>query len=105
MNSTAVWTLYWDPMKDNAEQDPFTTSSDIHARCAPWFFKRLSVDVQKTLAQEFRHHFQLYLGDGVSGFGDECDEYWRYGRPEAEIKLITIEHLHISGFVLLSCQH
>ncbi|XP_021959488.1 uncharacterized protein LOC110855366 isoform X1 [Folsomia candida] len=85
--STGGWTLYWDPVKEMAEQNRTRqrfSLSDVYARCAPWDFISLSVEVQKTLAQEFRHHFQLYLGDGIGGYGDECDEYWGYKQPEAE---------------------
>jgi hypothetical protein len=28
------------------------------------------------LVNAFPKHFQLYLGDGISGVGPECNQYW-----------------------------
>jgi len=74
-NSTAAWKLYWDPAV--APKDAFDEIwSDVYARCAPGDFIINSVSVQKMLAKEYPKHFQLYLGDDVSGCGPGCDQYW-----------------------------
>lgn len=56
-----TWTLYWNPTVTNAK-------NDIHARCAPLFFKDLSNQIQMKLAEEFPDHFTVFWKNGLSGY-------------------------------------
>lgn len=56
-----TWTLYWNPTETNAK-------NDIHARCAPMFFKELSNQIQLKLADEFPDHFTVLWKNGLSGY-------------------------------------
>lgn len=56
-----TWTLYWDPTLFNAK-------NDIHARCAPMFFKDISNQIQSKLVEAFPEHFSVTWKNGLSGY-------------------------------------
>lgn len=65
--------MYWDPTIVSGE-DIF---SDVYTRCSPFVkFTQPSFEIQKMLTDEFPKHFQLYLGDGIGGYGEDMDQYW-----------------------------
>ncbi len=57
------WSLLWDPNKVTRHV------SHVHARCAPEPFKSASSSMQEALEKAFPSFFDLYWGDGYSGFG------------------------------------
>lgn len=68
----AWWILYWDPSKF---QKGYNAWGDVYTRCSPDDFKYKSVTMQHHLAVNFPEHFQVYLGDGIDGYGDR-ELYW-----------------------------
>jgi len=70
-NKEHEWNLLWHPAGNLCK-----SKSNIFTRCASYIFRTESVKIQKMLTSEFPEHFQLYLGDGVSGLGPECNQYF-----------------------------
>lgn len=58
-----VWTLFWNPTTAH-----MSDHNDIHARCAPLYFKDLSNEIQGKLVQQFPNHFTLLWQNGISGY-------------------------------------
>lgn len=56
-----TWTLYWNPIETIAK-------NDIHARCAPMFFKEISNQIQSKLVEEFPDYFTVVWKNGLSGY-------------------------------------
>lgn len=56
-----TWTLYWNPTEKTAK-------NDIHARCAPMFFKDVSNQIQMKLAEQFPDHFTVFWKNGLTGY-------------------------------------
>ena len=67
------WKLFWNPQAVGWQDE---RSSNLNTRRAPGHFKAASIKIQKLLCTKFPKHFQLYLGDGPSGYGPESDEYF-----------------------------
>lgn len=64
------WKLFWNPLQVPKE-DRF---SDIHARCLPDIRQKLARhEIQSSLVRAFPSVFELYLGDGISGYDDVDD--------------------------------
>lgn len=64
------WKLFWNPLQVPKE-DRF---SDIHARCLPDIRQKLARhEIQNSLVRAFPSVFELYLGDGISGYDDVDD--------------------------------
>ena len=66
------WKLFWNPLQVSKE-DRF---SDIHARCLPFFDIKQKLarhEIQNSLVRAFPSVFELYLGDGISGYDDVDD--------------------------------
>lgn len=74
-----TWTLYWNPTET-------TTKNDIHARCAPMFFKELSNQMQMKLVEQFPDHFTVFWKNGLTGYDGYGPYAWSaYHRHESDV--------------------
>ena len=73
-NKKYIWKLYWNPLAIGTPERK--NQCNLHARGPYYYFQAISIKIQKMLTTEFSDHFQLYLSDGPSGQGPECNEYF-----------------------------
>jgi hypothetical protein len=69
--SCGEWKLFWNPLLVPVNSQ----YSKIHARCADLNFKLISSTMQEKIVKAFPHHFEIYWGDGFSGYGFEFEIY------------------------------
>jgi len=75
----ATWKLFWDPRKVPAND----RKSDIHARCISQVYLKINrLYIQSKIEHRFPSVFEIYLGDGISGY--EWDYNGEYS-PFAQI--------------------